>query len=266
MTSQATASMRLVDTDGTPRAPLSPVEEARIDLAAALRWAARFEMNESIQNHFTLAVPGVEDRYLVNPHDLHWSEVRACDLLIVDGDGVIYEGNHPVDRTAVSIHGAIHRKRASAKCVLHTHMRHVTALSMLEGWRMEYTQQGACKFYDRIAYDDDTGFQGLAFDGSEAQRMADAMGDKSILVLANHGVVVTGPTVAEAFDDLYYLEKVAEMQILAMSTGRKIRHIEPRVAAFTREQMAQGKGRGAHFHFNALKRVLARREPDFQDL
>ena len=266
MTSLATVPVRRPASAEAPLVSLSPVDEARIDLAAALRWAARLGMNEGIQNHFTLAVPDAEDRYLVNPHDLHWSEVRACDLLIVNGDGEVLSGNRPVERTAVSIHGAVHRTRPAARCVLHTHMRNATALSMLDGWRLEFTHQNACKFFNRIAYDDDTGFQGLAFDNSEGRRMAEALGDKSILVLANHGVIITGPTVAEAFDDLYYLEKVAELQLLAMATGPPVRQLEAGVVAFTERQMAQGKARGAQYHMNALKRVLARDEPDYADL
>lgn len=248
---------------GAANAPSPEVAEARLDLAAALRWAARLGMNEGIQNHFTLAVPGMKDRYLVNPHDLHWSEVRSTDLVVVDGNGSIVAGDHPVERTAFSIHGAVHRRNPDARCVLHTHMPYATALSMTKGWRLQFAHQNSCKFWDRIAYDDDTGFQGLAFDDSEGERMAAALGSKSILVLASHGVIVTGANVAEAFDDLYYLEQVARLQLMAMSSGRPLLDIDPAVAALCGRQMAGIKARGAKFHFDALRRILDREEPDY---
>ncbi len=239
---------------------------ARIDVAAALRWAARLNMNESIHNHFTLAIPGVENRYVVNPNTIHWSEMKAGDLCIVDGDGNLISGDHEVSRTAFSIHGAIHKTRPDAKCVLHTHMPHATALTMIEGWRMEFNHQNACRFWNRLAYDDDTGFKGLAFDDSEAVRMAAALGDKRVLVLANHGIIVTGETIAEAFDDLYYFEKLAELQVLAMSTGRKLKPIDETVVALTEQQMNSTKLKTSDFHFNALKRILDRQEPEYADL
>ena len=96
------------------------IREARIDLAAALRWAAKMGLNEGVCNHFSLAVPGTTDRFLINPQGLHWSEITPDDLVMTDPEGNIIEGRHPVEATAFFIHGRIHLGKPNAACVLHT--------------------------------------------------------------------------------------------------------------------------------------------------
>ncbi|GIR55988.1 MAG: hypothetical protein CM15mP62_34590 [Rhodospirillaceae bacterium] len=109
------------------------------------------------------------------------------------------------------IHSRIHRACPQAKCILHTHMRYATAVSMIEGGRLEPVVQSALKFFGQIAYMDD--FGGLALDEDEGDRLARALGEKRILFLANHGIIVVGPSVAHAFNDLYYLEKLAWLKL-----------------------------------------------------
>ncbi len=248
--------------------PRGAVQQARIDLAAALRWAARLALHEGICNHFSLAVPGAEDRYLINPQGLHWSEIKASDLLMIDGEGHVLEGEREVEATAFYIHSRIHRARPSAKCVLHTHMPYATALTLIEGGRLEPCSQNALRFYESIAYDDETvaggGYRGLALDNEEGDRMARVLGDKRVLFLANHGVLVVGPDVATAFDDLYYLERAAEAQVLAMSTGRRLRLIGDNLAHTTERQIVADQPVYARLHFEALKRILDRETPDYR--
>lgn len=240
------------------------VATARRELAAAFRWAARLGFHEGTCNHFSLKVPGHEDRYLINPHGLHFSEITASDLLMLDGAGTVIEGRHPVEATAFFIHSRIHRANPDARCVLHTHMPYATALTMLDGVRLEPCLQTSLKFYGRVAYDDDVGgYGGLVLDDEEGDRICRALGDKPVLMLANHGVIVTGPTVAEAFDDLYYLERAAQAQVLAMSTGRKLRLIGDNIAAKTRDQMLKDAALYARVHFGALCRILDREAPDY---
>jgi len=232
---------------------------ARSDLAAALRWAARLGLNEGTCNHFSLQV--APDRFLVNPWGPHWAEMRASDLLLVDGAGKILEGKWPIEETALFIHTQIHVRHPDALAVLHTHMPYATALCSVEGGRIEPCVQTALRFYDRVAYDND--YNGLADGPAEGARMAAKMDGKPVLFLANHGVIVAGPSVAEAFDELYYLERAAQAQVLAMSTGRPLKLVPGQLAKRTSRQMEDGRKAYADVHFAALKRMLARAEPEF---
>jgi ribulose-5-phosphate 4-epimerase/fuculose-1-phosphate aldolase len=238
------------------------VREARIDLAAALRLAARLGMQEGICNHFSYMVPGRNDCFLVNPQGYHWSEVRASDMLLIDSDGKLIEGEAPPEPTAFYIHWRIHRGLPHARAVLHTHMPYATAITSIADGRLEPINQKAVgRFGNRVAYDDE--FNGFALDESEGDRMMRALGNKSVLFLANHGVIVTGPNMHIAFDDLYYLERTAENQWLALATGRPLRRIKDSVAQKTAQQYAQLGNSQAKPHFEALKRILDREEPNY---
>ena len=234
---------------------------ARIDLAAALRWAAKLGFGEGICNHFSMALPGAEDRFLINPQGFHWSEVTPADLVIVDAHGRKVTGRHNVEPTAFFIHGSIHRGKPGARCVLHTHMPYATTLTTLQDGRLEWASQTSLKFYDRVAYDD--AYNGLALDEAEGDRMCEELKDAEVLFLGNHGVIVTGKTIAEAFDDLYYLERACQLQVMAMQTGRSLRVVPQEIAAMTGRQMA-GESQQALLHFEALKRMLDRDDPGWR--
>jgi len=240
---------------------MSPLEqEARIELATALRWAARLGLSEGICNHFSLAVPGREDHFLINPQGLHWSELTPGDLVVVDAHGRKITGAHNVEPTAFFIHGAIHRGGRNPKCVMHTHMPYATALTVAQGGRVEWVSQNALKFYGRIAYDER--YNGLALDEQEGERMCGQLGDADILFLANHGVIVCGDTVAATFDDLYYLERACMLQVLAAGTGHPLRQVPEDVAQLTARQMGR-ESQQAHLHLQALKRILDREDRDW---
>jgi ribulose-5-phosphate 4-epimerase/fuculose-1-phosphate aldolase len=238
---------------------------ARIDLAACHRLAARFGLSEGIDNHMTMLVPGYRDRFYLAPFGLHWSELKAGDFMEVDFAGQRVAGDGPIEDTALCIHLPVHRLAPRATCVLHTHMPHATALGMLEDPRLEMAVQSALGFHDDIAYD--TEYNGLALGVGEGERMAGVLGDKSVLMLCNHGVLVIGATLAEAFERLYFLERAAQAQILALSTGRRLRRISEAVIAATVEQFKRGSTVGgrerSELHFAALKRLLDRSEPDY---
>src|SRR5262245_41349533 len=195
--------------------------QARIDLAAALRCATRLGLSEGVCNHFSLAAPGLADRFLINPQGFHWSEITPADLLLVDGKGKVVEGRHTVEPTAFFIHGRIHRSKRAPAAVLHTHMPFATALTMLEGGRLEPASQNALRFYGKVAYDEE--YNGLVLDDAEGDRIATRLGDADVLFLANHGVIVCGETVGWAFDDLYYLERACMVQVLAQGTGKLLK-------------------------------------------
>lgn len=231
--------------------------QVRIDLAAALRWASRLGFGEGVCNHFSAALPGQSDRFLINPQGLHWSEVTPADLVVVDAHGRKISGRHSVEPTAFFIHGCIHRGKPTANCVLHTHMPYATALTLIQGGRLDWASQTSLKFYDRVAYDEN--YNGLALDEAEGDRMCAQLGDAEVLFLANHGVIVTGQTVATAFDDLYYLERACMLQVIAMGTGQALRTVTESVAAKTGRQMAEESGQ-AVLHFESIKRMLDRDE------
>jgi ribulose-5-phosphate 4-epimerase/fuculose-1-phosphate aldolase len=240
-----------------------PVTQARLDLTTALRAAARHGLNEGVCNHFSMAVPGRDELFLVNPQGLHWSEITPADLVMADGEGNVIEGKYPVEASAFFIHGRIHQGNRNAQVVLHTHMPYATALTSIQDGRIEMCTQNAFRYWGRIAYDDT--YAGVALSNDEGDRMCRALGDKDILFLRNHGVIVTGPTVAQAYDALYYLERTAMVQVLAMQTGRPLHNIDEALAERTARQIAED-AQQAFLHFESLKRLLDRDEPGWRRL
>lgn len=237
--------------------------DGRVELAAALRAACRTGLHEGVCNHFSLALTDDGGEFLVNPQGLHWSELRASDLVRVRGDGTVLSGNGPVEDSAFYIHGRIHAARPDARCVMHTHMPYATALTSVEGGRLEPVTQNALRFTGAVAYDDDYG--GLALDASEGDRLAAALGGRRILFMANHGVTVVGEEVGLAFDDLYYLERACQNQVLAMSTGRPLKRVSEDEIERTRVEIERSGPEQARLHFRAVKRLLDRDEPDYAD-
>jgi len=231
----------------------------RVDLAAAFRLAVRLEMHEGVCNHFSAMLGG--QRFLLNRYGLHWSEVTASNLLALDAGGRLLEGEGEYEKTAFYIHSRIHLAHPRAACVLHTHMPYATSLTLLENGRLEMVEQNALRFHDDIAYDDI--YNGLVVDEAEGDRLARALGTKRVLFLANHGVIVVGPTVAEAFDALYYLERACRLQVLARSTGGKFRAVRPEVVRAACAMMREDAPKYAGAHFDALKRILEREEPGY---
>ncbi|MBM79242.1 MAG: hypothetical protein CMJ78_01455 [Planctomycetaceae bacterium] len=236
--------------------------DARVDLAATFRWADRLGLSEGICNHFSLAVPGQDDQFLINPQGLHWSEITASDLIIVDLAGNLIEGNHEAEPTAFFIHSRIHLSRPSAKCVLHVHAPYSTALCCIDGGKIEWCSQNSLRYYGRIAYDDE--YNGLALDASEGDRICSNMQEADILFLAAHGVIVTAENLALAFDDLYYLERTAMNQVLAMSTGRPLKQISHEICQESFRQI-QADRQQSYSHIEAIRRVLMRECSEFAE-
>lgn len=227
----------------------------RTDLAAAIHLAVAYGLHEGIANHFSAVLPDGR-HFLVNPFGLHFSETTASNLIVCDLDGNVVRGEGAPSASARHIHAPIHRLVPRAKVVLHTHQPYATALAMLEGGRLEWALHTTCRFYGRVAYDSD--YDGVALSDSVGERLANTLGDAEVLFLGNHGVVTAAPTVAQAWDDLYFLERAAQTQILAMSTGKPL----ARLSAELIEQVAR-QTRYERFdlgyierHFAAQKRLL----------
>ncbi|WP_219219758.1 aldolase [Variovorax boronicumulans] len=230
------------------------VRQLREDLALALRAAAHHGLSEGVCNHFSVALPGTVDRYLINPRGLHWSEVRPDDIVLIDLHGEVLAGRHRVEPTALFIHGAVHRLTGHA-VVLHCHMPYATALTLTADRALDPTlSQNAMRYMGRIAID--AQYNGLALDDAEGERIARTMAaGKDVAFLANHGVIVAGGTIAHAYDDLYYLERACLHQVIAQSTGRPLAPVDPALAARVAAQV-QGEREQSDLFFEALRRLL----------
>jgi ribulose-5-phosphate 4-epimerase/fuculose-1-phosphate aldolase len=238
--------------------------QARVDLAAAHRLAYMHGFAEGIFNHLTFVVPGRSDRYYQIPFGMHWSEVTASSFMEVGiNDGLLKSGAGDVERSCFCIHAPIHKALPQAKAVFHTHMPYASALTRLEDPRIKEIGQTEVGFSDEIAYDDE--YTGPAVDPAEGARLARVIGDKTILFMANHGISTVGATVAEAYDRLYYVERVAQVQIYAMWTGQPLKKLPETVIEKTRRDYGgvQYNPSPAQRHFDALKRILDRKEPDY---
>ncbi|MFI0847812.1 aldolase [Mesorhizobium sp. IMUNJ 23232] len=239
------------------------IRQARIDLAACFRVAARQGLEEGICNHFSALVPGFDDLFLVNPYGYAFREITASSLLICDFNGHVVAGEGQPEATAFYIHARIHKNVPRARVAFHTHMPYATALAMTEGDPLIFAGQTALKFYGRTTFDRD--YRGLALDEHEGDRIAASVGDADIVFMKHHGVMVLGPTIAEAWDDLYYLERAAQVQCLALSTGRPVLSIDPAIAEAAYRQMREGDPESARLHLESVKRVLDAEEPGYRN-
>lgn len=238
------------------------VWQARVDLAACFRAASRMGLHEGICNHLSAMVPGSDALFLVNPYGWGFHEVTASRLLVCDFNGNVVQGVGVPEATAFHIHARIHLRLPRARAAFHTHMPNATALAMLEGEPLAYAGQSALKFLGRVVVDDN--YNGLALDEAEGDRIAASMGDADVAFMRNHGIMVLGRSIAEAWDDLYYLERACEAQRLAMSTGRALRPVPPAVAEATARQMRDGGDEPARLHLESIKRTLDREAPDYR--
>lgn len=229
------------------------VTRLRADLALALRAAAHHGLSEGVCNHFSVELPGDSSRFLINPRGLHWSEVQAEDIVLVDADGAPLAGRHAVEPTAMFIHAAVHRLARKA-CVMHTHMPYATALTLTAGRALDPAlSQTAMRFHGRLAVD--AQYNGLALDLREGERIARAMAGADVVFLANHGVIVCGERVDHAYDDLYYLERACMAQVLAQSTGQALAPVPAELAARVAQQ-SQGERLQSELFFESLRRQL----------
>ncbi len=241
--------------------PMAEVDRLREDLALALRAAAFHGLSEGVCNHFSVALPADSsgssnasgERFLINPRGLHWSEIGAEDIVLVDAEGKVLAGRHPVEPTAMFIHASIHRVAKKA-CVLHTHMPHATALTLTKLRAPDAAlSQNAMRFHGRMAVD--AQYNGLALDWTEGERIARAMQGADVVFLANHGVVVCGERIDYAYDDLYYLERACQFEVIARSTGAPLAPADAALAARVAQQV-QGEREQSTLLFEALRRIV----------
>jgi ribulose-5-phosphate 4-epimerase/fuculose-1-phosphate aldolase len=242
-----------------------PVRLAKIHLAAAHRLAVLHELEEGIDNHFTVTVPGTNDRYLGLPFGFHWSEARASDMIVFDESGATLEGEGQEELSAVCIHAPIHRI-CGARVVLHTHQTWALALNMLKDNRLVPANQTAAFYHGHVAYDDT--YAGTADFHDEGERLARAIGTKHVLFMKNHGVLVIGDNVAQAYRRLYKLERVCRAQVLAMSTGQPLEVLSDDIVKQVQTPAPHDRHSRAErerLFFEAMMRILDRENPGYAD-
>ncbi|PVZ20454.1 MULTISPECIES: class II aldolase and adducin N-terminal domain-containing protein [unclassified Pseudomonas] len=242
--------------------PLSFEEQTRVDLAACFRIIAHLNLHEAVANHFSAAVSADGKRFLLNPKWKHFSRIRASDLLLLDADDSSCAERNDVDSTAWSIHGQIHQRLPQVKVVLHLHPVYTTAVACLANPHIPPIDQNTARYFNRVAVDELYG--GMADTVAEGARLAGLLGDKSRLLMGNHGVMVTAPTVGEAFDDIWTLERASQILVTAWSTGQPLKVLADDVA----EKTARDWCKIADFsqrHFEEMKQMMIEQDPSVLD-
>ncbi|MDC0335173.1 class II aldolase and adducin N-terminal domain-containing protein [Amylibacter sp.] len=227
----------------------------RKDLAAAFRWTARLNMHEAVANHFSLAINADGSEFLINPNQMHFSKIKASDLLVVDAnDPETLEGPNAPDITAWGLHSAIHRHCPHARCAMHVHPMFSTVLASLADSRLLPIDQNTATFFNRYVIDDSYG--GLALE-EEGERCAQLLQDpkKTVMIMGNHGIMVIGKSVAETFNRMYYFERAAETYIRALQTGQKLRILSDTIAEKTASEVDQYPEQSDR-HLAELKEIL----------
>jgi|TARA_B100001063_G_scaffold64860_1_gene58818 ribulose-5-phosphate 4-epimerase/fuculose-1-phosphate aldolase len=237
------------------------ITELQKDLAATFRWTARLNMHEGVANHFSACVPGSSNFY-VNKAGIHFSQIKASDLILVTKENIESLRSKPeiVDPTALNIHGTIHEKVPHAKCIFHVHSKYSTALSTLKDPSLKPIDQNTMIFYNRVSIFRD--FGGLGFE-EESLKMANALGNKQHMLLANHGIITTGETVADGFNSLYYFEKAAETYLTALSTNKELNIVSHEIAEKTAQETADYPIDLARLFLNQIRLILDKEEPDY---
>jgi ribulose-5-phosphate 4-epimerase/fuculose-1-phosphate aldolase len=234
----------------------------RVDLAATFRWTVRENMHEAVANHFSLAVNDDGSRFLINPNGRHFARITASSLLELDAnDPATMDRPDAPDPTAWGLHGSIHRACPHARCVMHVHSVHATVLASLADSRLPPIDQNSAMFFGRHVVDEHYG--GMAF-GDEGARCAQMLADPKIgtMIMGNHGVLVVGRTVAEAFNRLYYFERATETYIRALQTGRPLRVLSDEVAEKTAREWEDYPGAADNF-LREIKALLETEAPDY---
>jgi ribulose-5-phosphate 4-epimerase/fuculose-1-phosphate aldolase len=228
--------------------------QMRVDLAAAFRLAAHYDWHEAVANHFSLAVSKDGKTFLMNPRWRHFSKIKASELLLLNSNdkSTMSAANAP-DLTAWSLHGRLHAALPQARCIIHLHPPYATAIASLADPEVKAIDQNTARFFNRMAID--LNYGGMANTDEEGDRLARLIGNKSIMMMGNHGVLVCAATVAEAFDLTYYLERACRNLVLAYQTGQELHVMSPDVAEKTAQEWDADREQ-FHAHFSEMKTVL----------
>ena len=250
------------------REQVSPAEwEARVELAAAYRLTEFYGMTEMVANHISVRAPGEEGHFLINPYGMLYEEITASSLLKIDLDGnILFNAtDYGVNRAGFVIHSAIHAARHDVDCVAHTHTAAGMAVSAMECGLLPIAQT-TMRFL-HVAYHD---FEGIADDEGERQRLVADLGEDNAMILRNHGLLVCGRSVGEAFNLLWRMERSCQAQIMALSCNTKLVFPPAEVSEKTYEKMSSRRERRPGeikpvSAWPALLRKLDRMDPSYKD-
>jgi ribulose-5-phosphate 4-epimerase/fuculose-1-phosphate aldolase len=235
----------------------------RCDMAAVFRVSARLGWNEQIGNHNSVMLPqrsaGDPPLFLINPRGYLFQELTASSLIVCDLDGRVLRGKGELRKVAFHIHARLHMKKPNAACIVHVHPQYLTALALLEDPSFALSHHNNLFLNGRVVYD--TWATAPVGDNAEGDRIAELMGDKTIMVMGAHGVTVVGATVHEAFDECYMAERTCMYQMTAMATGQKLRYLPE--SSLRRWTGPWGEKIDARMHLDAWRRILDREEADY---
>lgn len=225
-------------------------------MAAAFRLFGRFGFDEGVAGHITARDPERPDHFWVNPLGMSFRHVRVSDLILVDDQGNVVEGDWPLNQAAFAIHSRIHRARPDVHAAAHSHSLHGKAFSSL-GILLDPLTQDSCAFYgDHSLFDD---YTGVVLDVAEGDRIAEALGQNKAVILRNHGLLTVGQTVESAAWWFITMERTCQAQLLAMAAGKLV-PIEHDNAVLTHSQV--GSELAGQFSFWPLYEWITGEEPD----
>jgi ribulose-5-phosphate 4-epimerase/fuculose-1-phosphate aldolase len=242
--------------------PMTEVErKARVELAAAYRIFDMLGWVEMIFNHITVRVPGPEVRFLINPFGLHYREVTASNLVLIDIEGnPVRETKWPVNNAGFVIHSAIHAAIPQAHCVMHTHTTTGVAVACLQEGLSPHNFYGAM-LVGRVAYHE---FEGVTVEADEKERLVRDIGDKPAVILRNHGLLAWGPSLPQAFLMMWTLQRACDVQIAASAAGA-VHPIRPEVFEQTVREGGPAEKRTCDDTFAALQRKLDSIDPSYRE-
>jgi ribulose-5-phosphate 4-epimerase/fuculose-1-phosphate aldolase len=242
--------------------PVTEAERtARVQLAACYRIFAHLGWTEMIFNHITLRLPGPEKLFLINPFGLHYSEITASSLLLIDLQGNLQrESKWPVNRAGYVIHSTLHGAIPEVNCVMHTHTTTGMAVACLkEG--LSPTNFYAAQLQGGVAYHD---FEGITVEEGEKIRLIASIGNKRAVILRNHGLLAWGPSLPEAFMTLWTLQRACDVQIAASAAG-PLNPIRDEVFAQTVRESGPGERRTCEDVFAAMQRIVDAKDPSYRN-
>jgi ribulose-5-phosphate 4-epimerase/fuculose-1-phosphate aldolase len=247
------------------KSKVSPEEwRMRVDVAACYRLVALFGMNDLVYNHISGRVPGEEGHFLINPYGFAYEEVTASSLVKIDFDGKVVLDSGTgcgINLAGFVIHSAIHKARHDVDCVIHTHSVAGMAVSALKCGLLPLTQNAM--FFGKLGYHD---YESVAIDLDEQKRLVRDLGDGAAMVLRNHGLLVAGSTVCDAFVTLHWLEKACQAQLAAMACNTELNLPSPKVVELTNERYVPGQRRNiTELEWPAMLRMLDRRDPSYRE-
>ena len=243
---------------------VSPQEwQARVDLAAAYRLVADYGWDDLVFTHISARVPGPEHHFLINPYGMMFEEITASSMVKIDLNGrIVMESDYHVNPAGFTIHSAVHSAREDALCVMHLHTDYGIAVSAQEHGLLPISQQSSFVLAS-LGYHD---YEGLALNDEEKPRLVSDLGNKTFLILRNHGLLTVGVSVADAFLSMFLLERACRIQILAQSGGEKLITIpEEILAQIPAQEMVVTKGGPGRLVWPGLLRKLDRMGANYRD-